>query len=504
MEIQNFIESKRMKKIIVVMINLLSALAIASGGVDGGGGGTTPAHPGRVQDVIAAVQQAKSQLRLYFRYRQHEISFDEIMFGADGVPDRKFYVGNTNLLTVLEKMQIEVPADKPCYDANQVEVDGSMYASKPNAICISAFRIAPKLDFSQIPTETLGLIAHELSHHLGATEAEAVTVQQKVVDTYKLKGTDGIATYLHDSSQNISRFEEDIQAIGPALSTSKEQVAFILGKLISDFKTPEAQGPFYLFEKDISDQYDFLLKNLEIARIFVRTLSSTSDGSFAQWEYNDLFKGQNSVRFADTDSSGIYLSNRFKDVQIVRMKRIEDIEEILARSRRFVFEMKYYIEPFSLVSPLLPFNIKVSPNSWANFIGTYRVTETHCSHQGEDTAAVAEVQRVQIGKLNPLLDFIDYIQLDGASFGSKQYSTFQSTSREDEMLGTIQVSGTQSEAFRSFESGTGWEAKWLRRSFRMQKTQSGFELTQELTQQNWASLEQVQSSKTCTYNLVRE
>ncbi len=56
----------------------------------------------------------------------------------------------------------------------------SIYSSSPNGICMSIKRLSQKLNHTSYQIELLALYIHELSHLYGATENDAVELQNKI------------------------------------------------------------------------------------------------------------------------------------------------------------------------------------------------------------------------------------------------------------------------------------------------------------------------------------
>lgn len=154
----------------------------APGAVSGGGGGTTtpePSNPIWVSEYIRSY--AGPILKMYFN--KEESYFKNLSDSEKSEsPYLKLYSDtDKNIFKILETVKIEIRTSEPCYDIDGTATDGSIYAAQPDAICISAYRIASKVNSRYLATETLALVVHELSHLSGVTEDEARAIQEGFV-----------------------------------------------------------------------------------------------------------------------------------------------------------------------------------------------------------------------------------------------------------------------------------------------------------------------------------
>lgn len=69
----------------------------------------------------------------------------------------------------------------PCYGRSGEEVDASTSSRAPGKICVNVDSLSKKLTASNYRWQILGLIAHEYSHFMGATEAEASEFQKRII-----------------------------------------------------------------------------------------------------------------------------------------------------------------------------------------------------------------------------------------------------------------------------------------------------------------------------------
>ncbi|WP_413291013.1 hypothetical protein [Bdellovibrio sp. HCB337] len=165
------------KKIFIIAATMFFALQAHSGGVSDGGGGTTNPLPVDV-DMIAYRVGEIGRVVLAWTYRQ-ESKFSQLS-PSEKVQSSyaKFFGGPVSLTKVVKETVFEVRLSGPCFDANGQPKEGSTFASQAGALCLSPYLMAPKLTQFNFEAETAALMIHELSHVLGASEAEAEAIQK--------------------------------------------------------------------------------------------------------------------------------------------------------------------------------------------------------------------------------------------------------------------------------------------------------------------------------------
>ena len=172
-------------KVLVLLFTVLMSLHALAGGVGGGGGGTL-SRPATPQDIVESAKLHSGFLVKAWLMSQEERFkdyLDDDQRAAD--PLHKFFFSRRNVYEILATTPIELRTSGPCRDADGNAVDGSVHASLPNAICISAVSMAPKLNKENFEGETAALILHELSHLFGANESEAVEIQSEALSYLK-------------------------------------------------------------------------------------------------------------------------------------------------------------------------------------------------------------------------------------------------------------------------------------------------------------------------------
>ena len=175
--------------IFAAMLEMAGAEDFSStGGTDvGRGGNTRGRETATIEDVLQAVGDAKPKVTAFF-YSQENRYLHDVDKGAkfDGsekswIP-KLFGVGEKNVFEVFEDggFSIEVRKSKPCLDRQGHEVDASILATKGRTICLSARNLVELRRFTkaELSMQVEALIAHEISHLFGSTEAEAGALQE--------------------------------------------------------------------------------------------------------------------------------------------------------------------------------------------------------------------------------------------------------------------------------------------------------------------------------------
>ncbi|RYZ66776.1 MAG: hypothetical protein EOP05_18635, partial [Proteobacteria bacterium] len=230
-----------------------------AGGIDGGGGGTLPANPISIYDVRKFVNEAKATLGPLIQYhsRAYDPVIDHPAYGE------KLFLGTKNLSDVLWGTDLILEMEKPCYDGTGKEVDGSVHTANPNAICISAARIAPKLIKERAKTEILALIMHELGHKLGLNEAEAQDLQNRVADElqdpYSGITAEAFTVQLNDSVDEVRQASASAVEMVTTAGKTPQEIRTALRELFfrqSNLDSASLKVPFSLFNQKQNDYWE--------------------------------------------------------------------------------------------------------------------------------------------------------------------------------------------------------------------------------------------------------
>lgn len=210
---------------------LLLSTAIATsafaGGIGSGGGNTLPPNLITPQEVqrIASPSVAGPILRLYLNSIENGGLYFPELEAPQALP--KLFNGARTIHDVIRTTGIYVNMEGPCFDKDGNPMDGSTIAPIQNHICISAFSISKKLSVLEGFHQVVGLIAHEFSHLLGATELEAEVLQARVVwqltygyvDLLKASEIKGRILEVHKNLQLLSiearRLSQQVELLRP-------------------------------------------------------------------------------------------------------------------------------------------------------------------------------------------------------------------------------------------------------------------------------------------------
>ncbi len=160
------------------------------GGVSGGGGSLiSPTAPAEVQDpkeIRAIIKGSKNLLQKfvnakYSLYKSGNMDFESLKLYTSLFAD-----GENNIHEVLEEITIDSPLDKPCYDSQGNQFDGSTFGQSHHSVCISAFTIAAKCEKNEVPLQATALVFHEFSELAGLSDEDAIRLQKQVLDELKV------------------------------------------------------------------------------------------------------------------------------------------------------------------------------------------------------------------------------------------------------------------------------------------------------------------------------
>ena len=356
------------------------------GGISAGGGGTLPADPMTVYDVLRAMDQAKLILRMSFNYQRNFPRKN--LFGSD-----QFMFGEKNLATQLEITDLEVLQDKPCKNKFGRDVDASIYASRPNTICLSAFRVAPKLIKEIATKEILALIAHELSHLLGATEAQAVEVQKSVA--WDLSSISSLNSA--DLENKLWMYPLEVETLSGYQGSinddlKKGNIKGILNSFremtrkLTDIDVNLPSSSISFADYRIREYFRLIYSRIRLAETFVESLDSTDPEyqKSAQQEYSKCFGEHSELTAIEMDKDCILIFDRDTIYPFYKFQKMTDLSQ-LPTNLNDVFQ---YISDYGAqiraiaFNNVLPYftlpteNPQVDP--WTKFQGSYVVSEKTC------------------------------------------------------------------------------------------------------------------------------
>lgn len=371
---------------------LISAASVANatGAVSGGGGGTLPADPVSTWQVERVVEEGFREMRLIARYMSRRQ-----LRGAESALDLKLFFGPKTIVDVLDETGYEVRQDKPCFDRNGNEVDASIFASHPDDICISAFRIAPKLIEERLRIETLALIFHELSHKLGTTEAEAVDFQKEAAFYFGLgdpKSLDGaIARMFGDYADEVKRkLRQTSESIGKkrAGTISNDVLKDHINRLsntTSEFSAAIRPAlPYSHYTRRQFEYVEWLETRLEILRY---TLLAKYDDQPDYWlkKIAEIFNGAVVITYGDylrKDRPTSYEGNDFENNLLTQLdSELQLTEELWSLASAFEQESEFLFQFGSNLAlhKHAADGLDQNFNPFVKFIGKYKLSDVVCT-----------------------------------------------------------------------------------------------------------------------------
>lgn len=326
----------------------LPAFALREGGIDGGGGGTLPANPISIQQAQDIIQGSKKDLRLLYRSFQRHLTYDETLFEKNLI--KKLFGTTPTLIDVLEKTEIEIQLDKPCYDLYSNESDGSVHAKKSNAVCISAFRIAPKLSTDRARSEILALITHELGHVLGANEQEAQDLQSVSASYLRYSGPNSASDLIQNLIRSLSEFNRDADKVWETKSSS--ELVLVIDNLYREINSAVRDTTMAIFTTEDEEYYEYQRARVMLANWYVLGESDRSDASAWHKKYQDVFKSGDSVSLKDIPEAYAEKS-RFGDLKITKINLGWDLKNTIREVSNYVYDVNNYLMSLYLSKDLV-------------------------------------------------------------------------------------------------------------------------------------------------------
>lgn len=359
------------------------------GGITSGGGGTLPAQPISIDEAAGIISSSKQGLRLFLREQSESAFFVD--------RDEKFFQGDKNLSTVLEETDVEILKDRPCHDKFGHPTDGSIYASKPNAICISAFRVAPKLIEERAYIEIYALMIHEYSHLLGSTEPEAVALQKRTAEylshVHTPLGGSGVTMVgiAWDCAENIQNLKKSaIRLSQHADSETPDQLVYELLQFDKDFFDgieKNQVSPLSFTDGKRFDLYELEMSKLDSMLDYVEGLSQVPHHDEAKKRYDDIFGAKSAVTYEEYErmlGSSIHPRSPLLQQKIVKLNSMADVKTELENLYEYLNAVwkDYTAVAYNETLPSGPWDISLPANPWSSYLGSYTITSKSCTQKG--------------------------------------------------------------------------------------------------------------------------
>ena len=354
-----------------------TATSLVEGGIDGGGGGTLPSQPAGVIGVTNVIRDHLTDARLVLRY------YDLIGLADDY--EERLFGGKTTIYDLLNEIEIEIQEEKPCYDKYGNEVDGSIHAETPNTICISAFRIGPKVSVSSARAEVLALVLHELSHYLGLDEIEARDFQGDMQRSFMAFNQTQLENFMESVEhparkvyRSLDKLSETIEEIsGKELYESLASIHF--EAIVFQSKKMSPHIPLSIIGKLEAQYLEVMVARLDVAAEEARLISFGEDGSSST--IIQIFEGKSEIPYSKLrEQKGIF-KNRFDQEPISRMPTKDKLKDFVSSALEYFSDLNsnIYAIRWSNVTSRSPHQYLANyVNPWAQFLGEYAVVSNSC------------------------------------------------------------------------------------------------------------------------------
>jgi hypothetical protein len=154
------------------------------GGISGGGGNVIisqmPTQSLDPEYVKHTVRNLKSSVVLFLQQKEQMFENGE-MADDEAFIYQPLFEKMSSVAEALNPIPVYVDDKNPCFDQSGQKFDGSTLAPKANMVCISAKRIARKLEQDDLTPQTSALLVHEFSEKFGLTDDEAIQIQTRVL-----------------------------------------------------------------------------------------------------------------------------------------------------------------------------------------------------------------------------------------------------------------------------------------------------------------------------------
>lgn len=362
------------------------------GGMDGGGGGTLPADPSSIYEVRKVAELSRPALYFLFNGMQRYFWRDEIK--------QKLYGGAQTVQDVLARVRLEVREDQPCYDRFGNEVDASIFGAKPNTICLSASRIAPKVSKANVESEVIALLGHEVSHFLGTNEAEAQELQKTLrrallEDSFALKKINSVVfNMIHVDfdiqtesplRSAVNKLEETIPDLNEAIEKLYLAMTGIIG--LRGWREKHF-GParfFEFWEKSDLDLLDLLSQEVRLAHAYLDKDTQSKTSTWSREMYEEAFGVRDFVTLKELlsfiDDSHRYKSSRIQKFESTKhvLERMKAVQIQLRLIGRTLFDTSRGMNWMPRSEREKVFNL----NPWSALAGRYLVQSSTCSWDGD-------------------------------------------------------------------------------------------------------------------------
>lgn len=419
------------------------------GGISAGGGGdTVPSNPTTPQHIESILLDIKRDLRTYLKKQLYHNHF----YGVE----KALFTGPVNLLDVLEKTDLEIRMKSPCFNKNGVEVDGSIHASRPDTICISAFRIAKQVDKDLAQKQVFALILHELSHLMGFDEAQAIEYQKQVlqeISPAELGQVEDLVIQARDQfSVIISKlnfYKQSLDTNDLNLMNEKAREGLEVMSQLTHLQF--SLNNFGFFDKIESDYFEFLQDRILLTRFYLNSIDPSMENYYKEL-YSKVFQSDQQITLKELHERHLFgtTDNVFVNSKIQKIQNMDDLKNEIENISKSLSPLEVTLNSlfFGLtLSDSRSLNTQLE-NPFAKFLGIYQVIENQCS---KSQFAYAEKIRIEQQKDRWMM------VISGNGFYSTQsLMDDQSSPITIQVGGVTHLSGDEKTAEKTYQFGQLW------------------------------------------------
>lgn len=341
----------------LVVVGLLGASSawaglVGHGGVTGGGGNSRTSGFLSIEEVSAYIIKSKTDVLLASRlvghlYLGHQDKFPASFAKVFGQPEI--------IETALDQLKIRIKTGGPCYGSDGSFNDGWFDPAVPNEICISAQSLASKVPASEVKSQTMALILHEVSHSLGLNEADATALQDMMLK-YAYISQDLTHSYPYESVYALiqtfnSRILKSAEQLRHADFSNQCQFAKALSEDVAYLAAEKVflTNSGLLFETHMSFKYVGLLYKLQAFTLASCYLQNPADPKLNKFYQNYLKMfahfGKDRLTMSEfAASQGLGLRYDVVDVKIPLIKTLDDANAEAAGIADLVKELSLDVE----------------------------------------------------------------------------------------------------------------------------------------------------------------
>ncbi len=392
-----------MKKIILSIFYIFISQNLNAnsdiGGMDGGGGGTLPTNPAHIFEIKAVAEESRPTLLFWFNRYEYSSRYSQ-----NTAIYQKLFKGKKTIQQTLKSLRLDVREDKPCFTSKGTEVDGSIYGTKANTICLSALRISQKVDQALVRREVIALLAHEVSHFMGSTEEEAVEIQKSIAfDINNSERND----YIDSDAVNYSLegLRNDLaETISNLIKNELDHSYKKLDQIHTNFQKLWGLTHtvfFNYFGYRESSYEDLIRHKLHWSYIYLSGISG-SNAIYFQEKYKEQFKDKDYFLLGDEALYGadhLYASEKIQKINSIKdlILQLEWIKNQIDLRVAYSYQISFDVKWFDLKGD----QTEAKLNPWTQFLGRYTIQSSKCS----DGSTPNDKKEIKIEQKNESLLF---------------------------------------------------------------------------------------------------